>query len=312
MSKVGRLKIAFAAGILAMLANAVIPYQTFRWLSTAEQASEHSEAIIAAANEAFSTLKDAETGQRGFILTARDEFLQPYDEALREIRPVLVRLQSLIADRPGGHRRVEDLQRHVDGKIRHMDRVISLRRAKGLDAAARLVTEGEGKALMDEIRVIVRELTLVEGNHLVELKQVQKRRASIAVYALALVAAIDLLVLGIVYFLVFRTISERAAVESDLREMGDRLKSGMDTLAVRNREMQLFHNMTEALQSASTTEESYGLIAKFAGQLFPDNPGTIYVFHASRDVLEAVGNWGAPADHRDVFEPDDCWALRRT
>jgi diguanylate cyclase (GGDEF)-like protein len=312
MSRIARLKLAFAAGILVMLANAVIPYQTIAWMSHAERSLDHSETIIAAANQALSLLKDVETGHRGFILTGKDEYLQPYEEGLQEIRPQLARMETLLADQPAARHRLDVLQQQVEGKIREMDRSLGVRRAQGLEPAAAIVAEGKGKALMDGIRVTVREITLAESNRLADLNLEQRRRSTVATYALALITLLDLLVLGIVYYLVFRTISGHAATERVLHETGERLKSGMAALEARNREMEILHGMTDALQSATTTQESYGLVAKFGAQLFPDNPGTIYVFHPSRDMLEAVCDWGAPHDRSDLFEPDDCWALRRS
>src|SRR5262249_34084515 len=128
MSKIARLKLAFAAGILVMLANAVIPYQTLSWLSNAERALDHSEAIIAAVDTALSTLKDAETGHRGFIITGREEYLQPYEEALQEIRPQLTRVAALLAGEPAARRRLDALEQQVNGKLQEMDRVLGLRR----------------------------------------------------------------------------------------------------------------------------------------------------------------------------------------
>jgi len=311
MSRIGRLKVAFGAGILVMVANAVIPYQTLAWLSKAERAIDRSDTIITTANEALSTLKDAETGYRGFIITGRQEYLQPYEEALGDIHPQLTRLATLLADEPSARRRLEILEQQVDGKLRDMDHTLGIRRAKGLGPAVQAVAAGTGKTLMDGIRVSIRELTLAEGARLADLKVDLRRRSDVVAYSLALIAAFDLLVLGIVYYLVFSTIAERAAVETELRGMGERLQSGMAALADRNREMQIFHSLTDALQSSPTVQESYGLIAKFGAQLFPDHAGTIYVFHPSRDVLEAVCDWGAPRERSDLFEPGECWALRR-
>jgi CHASE3 domain sensor protein len=256
MSRIARLKLAFAAGILVMLANAVIPYQTIAWTSNAAQSIDHSETIIDVANQALSTLKDAETGHRGFIITGKDEFLQPYEEGVQEIRPQFARLENLLADQPAARRRLDFLQQQVEGLIREMDRSLGVRRAKGLEPAAAIVAEGKGKALMDGIRVTLREITLAESNRLADLNLEQKRRNAVATYALALVTLLDLLVLGIVYYLVFRTISEHAATERALHETGERLKSGMAALEVRNREMEILHGMTDALQSATTTSSA--------------------------------------------------------
>lgn len=312
MTKITRLKVGFAAGIIVMLANAVIPYQTFAWLSVANEAAEAAQQVVAATNEVLSMLRDAETGQRGYVLTARREFLKSYEVAIRDIRPQLTRLNALLVNRPELRHRLETLNRQVEDKIREMERLIDLRRDQGLEPSARVIAEGKGRQLMEGIRATVREMVSSEEGRLVELRRERARRSTITAYALALVSFLDLLVLGIVYHLVFRTISERAAVEAELRVMSEQLKAGVEALAARNREMEIFHRMTDALQSCDTTQETYELIGKYGGQLFPGSAGVLYVLHASRDVLESVSAWGGERARPAVFEREQCWALRRS
>jgi diguanylate cyclase (GGDEF)-like protein len=231
---------------------------------------------------------------------------------MREIRPRLARLQTLLANRPEAGPRLEALNRLVEDKIREMERLIDMRRDQGLEPSARVMSEGKGKLIMDAIRVNVQATIAAEQSRAVELKREQEERSAIAAYALALVSFVDLLVLGIVYHLVFRVIAERTAVEVELRVMSEQLKAGVENLAARNREMETFHRMTDALQSCETTKETFDVIAKYGGQLFPASAGTLYVLHASRDVLEAACDWGAGRDRPALFERDQCWALRRS
>jgi diguanylate cyclase (GGDEF)-like protein len=312
VSKVTQLKVGFVAGIVVMLLNALVPWQTFSWLSKAGSAIDTSEDIITAASEAESSLKDAETGQRGFIITGREEFLQPYQEGVRNIRPQLVRLQSLLDERPASKRRVIALVSLIDDKLRQMERSIALRREHGLERAAREVSAGHGKELMDGIRATVAELVLSEQSRLAELKREESRLTRIAAYAIAVVTLVDLLVLGVVYTLVFSMLSRRTAAEAELRTTGERLTAGMAALEARNHEMHTCRRMTEALQSCASMDECYALIARFGNQLFPANAGVLYIFHPSRDVLESVCEWGSPRLRRAFMEPADCWALRRS
>lgn len=312
MSKITRLKVGFAAGILVMLANAVIPYQTFAWLSVANEAAESATQLLAATNEVLSTIKDAEASQRGYVLTGRREFLKPYEAALRDVRPQIARLHALVAHRPEMGARVDTLNGQVEDRIREMERLIDLRRDQGLEPSARAVADGKGRQIMDGIRATTRELITSEQARLIELRRERERRSTITAYALALVSFLDLLVLGIVYHLVFRTIAERTKVEAELRVMSEQLKAGVETLAARNREMEIFHRMTDALQSCQTTKETHEIIGMYGGQLFPGTTGALYVLQDSRDILEAASRWGAERARPAMFERDQCWALRRS
>jgi diguanylate cyclase (GGDEF)-like protein len=69
--------------------------------------------------------------------------------------------------------------------------------------------------------------------------------------------------------------------------------------------------MSSFLQTCASSDEACTAIARFGPQLFPHEAGTIFIFHASRNYLELAASWGgAPADE-DMFQPADCWALRR-
>src|SRR5688500_2706350 len=142
MTKITRLKIGFAAGIIVMLANAIIPYQTFGWLSLANEAAESAHQVLEATNDVLSAVKDAEASQRGYVLTGRREFLKTYESALREVRPQIARLHALVSHRPELGARVDTLNGQVEDRIREMERLIDLRRDQGLEASARGVAEG--------------------------------------------------------------------------------------------------------------------------------------------------------------------------
>jgi diguanylate cyclase (GGDEF)-like protein len=231
MGKITRLKIGFAAGIIVMLANAIIPYQTFGWLSLANEAAESAQQVLVATRDVLSAMKDAESSHRGYVITGRDEFLKTYDGALRELRSQLARLHDLAGSRPDLGARLATLSGQVEDRVRQMERLIDLRREQGLEPSARAAAEGRGRRIMDGLRATAGEIVSSEQARLDELRRERARRSAITAYALALVSFLDLLVLGIVYYLVFRTIAERARAEAELRAMGEQLKASMQTLA---------------------------------------------------------------------------------
>jgi diguanylate cyclase (GGDEF)-like protein len=69
--------------------------------------------------------------------------------------------------------------------------------------------------------------------------------------------------------------------------------------------------MTRLLQSCFALEEASAIIAHFARQLFADQTGVLYVFRSSRNLLEAVAEWGEAEDRASMFAPQQCWALRQ-
>jgi PAS domain S-box-containing protein len=127
-----------------------------RVIDTQSRAVFHRHAI-AQSEEVLSTLKDAETGQRGFIITGDEKYLEPYNVAL-------VRLPEEVADLKGMTKvaiPVEDLakiKQLVQEKLSDLQTGIQLRRTSGFDAAAAMVKTGVGKETMDNLRVAIAQL----------------------------------------------------------------------------------------------------------------------------------------------------------
>jgi PAS domain S-box-containing protein len=106
------------------------------------------------------TLKDAETGQRGFIITGDETYLTPYNAGTKRIPDNLSALKNWV---DAGELRREDfdfLAGMTEQKLDEMKTVIGIRRAKGLDAAVAKVQTNAGKQTMDAIRDRIRSLSV--------------------------------------------------------------------------------------------------------------------------------------------------------
>ncbi len=109
----------------------------------------------------------------------------------------------------------------------------------------------------------------------------------------------------------YRDITERKQAQEALQQANQKLTGWVKELEERNRAITSLNEMGDLLQTCMTGEEAYNVIAQTARQLFPNEPGALFVLRASQNMVEAVTLWGdAPAGQR-VFAPDDCWALRR-
>ena len=126
------------------------------WNNTHELGATY--AVIDQLSELISALKDAETGQRGYLLTGDDTYLEPYRLADASIDDALKQLRDSTADDPVQARRLEQAVPLIQSKMAKLKQTIELRRSQGLDAALKVVTTGQGKAYMDKIRQVVAEM----------------------------------------------------------------------------------------------------------------------------------------------------------
>lgn len=101
----------------------------------------------------LSDLKDAETGQRGFVLTGQDAYLKPYTDALGPIQRDLTTLVKVAAQRPDQKAVIVRIQQLTNVKMAELARTVELRRrANGFQQALAEVLTGDGRAAMTDIR----------------------------------------------------------------------------------------------------------------------------------------------------------------
>jgi CHASE3 domain sensor protein len=110
----------------------------------------------------LSALQDAETGQRGYLLTGVGSFLQPYEDGRRAVGPALASVAQLTVDNPQQQKRIGDLQRVANAKLDELDAVMGRYDQGDKAGAIAQVRSGRGKRLMDDARRIVAEMSAEE------------------------------------------------------------------------------------------------------------------------------------------------------
>ena len=109
---------------------------------------------------------------------------------------------------------------------------------------------------------------------------------------------------------VSRDNSERRRARQALEQANEQLKTLVQEAEAWNRQMALFNEMSDVLQSCQTSEEAFEAIGHFVPKFFPDDAGALYLLHNSKNLLSPVTVWGQPPPAKELFAPDDCWAVR--
>jgi methyl-accepting chemotaxis protein len=153
-----KLAFGFSLAALTLLVIAGFGYQTTQHLIENDRWVTHTTSVREGLARLVSTLTDAETGQRGFVITGKDDFLEPHTRAVSEIERHFAEIRTLTNDNPNQQRRLNDVRPLIDEKLGELKRTIDLRRAEGFGPTQAVVAEGQGKRAMDAIRRIVFEM----------------------------------------------------------------------------------------------------------------------------------------------------------
>jgi PAS domain S-box-containing protein len=194
----------FAATALAIIATLVIGLTTLRSVYDASAMTAHTYSVISALRHLLATSIDAETGQRGFLLTGAATYLEPFDRARANLEAQIAQLRTLTADNSEQQADVDRLSAVTKVKFAELEETIQLGRDNDLAAARALVLSHEGKRTMDEMRRIVERMEARE-TALLSARTAQAdqnyRQAVIARYTNG---AVGLLALGTLFVVALR------------------------------------------------------------------------------------------------------------
>jgi signal transduction histidine kinase len=126
----------------------------YRRLEFANRAMGTALEMEAAVNETLALMGDAETSQRGYLLTGDATYLEPYRAAVPKLQGSFGRLRELLVANGTGqmNERAAHLGTLIGGKLNELETTIAMNEKSGREVALQLVTTGMGKKLMDDIR----------------------------------------------------------------------------------------------------------------------------------------------------------------
>jgi CheY-like chemotaxis protein/CHASE3 domain sensor protein len=186
--------IGFGVAILAVILISFFSYRAQEVRASTAELVSHTIEVREQLQALVSVLKDAETGQRGFLLTNTETYLLPYTNAKAALPGQVKRLRSLISDNPEQVQRLDAAAAMAKDKMDELAESIELRRSLGAEAALAVVRTNRGKVAMDRLRTITDEMELNERN-LLASRQEEWRDAVVFASAVTWIGSGVLLVL---------------------------------------------------------------------------------------------------------------------
>jgi len=209
--------LAAATGILVLVA--VISYSSLQRSGEDRQWVVHTYRVMGYIDEVLQGLTDAETGERGYILTGQDSYLEPYERGLGEVRKSLGEIRKLTADNAIQQHSLDVLGPVIAERLTELRERIQVRRESGFTPAAMAVREGAGKQLMDTIRASLVDMKTEEERLLVQRSVELKASSQRTRVALIFGESLGLVFLGIAGFIIHAEMRQRAKAEEEIREL---------------------------------------------------------------------------------------------
>jgi PAS domain S-box-containing protein len=196
----------FTVGLVIIAAIGISAYVSTQRLIEANRWVKQTHEVIEDLEHVLSVQKDAETGQRGFVLTGEERYLEPYRAATDEVEHDLEVLVALTRDDPVQQESLKQVEKLSHAKLAELRETIEIRRKSGLEAALPLILADRGKKNMDEMRGVIAAMEKREQQLLIERDEAAKASADQTIWTIAGWMPLALLILAIAAVVLMRTV----------------------------------------------------------------------------------------------------------
>jgi len=225
-----RIVLPLVLGIVASLSIAVYAELGYRRLELANRQMAVALEMQSTLHEALALVADAETGQRGYLLTGKDEYLAPYNAAVPKLDGAFNRLRELLVQNGTAAQRdaLGRLNTLVGKKLSELEAAIALYKKDGTQAAQALLDTGIGKRAMDDIRAELDGMTAAQRRQLDEATSRWATDIAFARLGMQVMTAFTVALLLVVWLLARRDAQQREARRRSAVEEKRRLEAEVE------------------------------------------------------------------------------------
>ena len=209
-----KLAVGFGLVLAFLLVNTAISLFNLYRVIDNNRSVAHTHEVLAELENTLSAMQDVESGQRGYVITGEEPYLEPYKAAVAGLQGHLKRLRVLIVA-PSVRQHLPVLEREINERLAISTQAVILRRGQGFEAARRLIRTGRGKREMDKLRRTIALMKNTEDGLLRQRDAESQASTRRAFLTFALAALLNLGLLSLVHYMLRCDTAqrERVAVE---------------------------------------------------------------------------------------------------
>jgi PAS domain S-box-containing protein len=256
-----RVQAGFAVLLTCLIAMAAVSYPMLVRLRKDAAGVEHSHRVIATLRLLISSATDAETGERGYIITGKEEFLEPYHSGLQAVNHALSEVRRLTTDNPEQQRRLDVLEPIVAERLAVLKEGIE-RRDQAFSSAQAFISSGAGKLLHDRIRQAVAEMEASEEALLAKREGIEQRAAVVAKIVIVGGGALAVLIVAVALWMIGEAFTASRSAETALEESRDQLEVRVNarTSELRTSEQRIAGIISSAMDAVITVDEGQRIV----------------------------------------------------
>jgi signal transduction histidine kinase len=246
LGPLGRTVAPFLSAAIVLVFG-VMAYDGVQNTRNATRLVTHTHQVIETNSELLARLVDAETGERGYIITGDTTYLDPYSGAEEDANSYVADLRRLTVDNPAQQARVDTLADLVHRRFAVLGARIATRRDRGFERVrSDFETDGGGKPLMDSARAVLGEIGRDETRLLESRTASQRATQSQFVWIVVLGAGAAALLALVISSMLSQSAASEARLSREVRQRAEEAETAASRLHEQAVEMEMMNDELQA------------------------------------------------------------------
>mgnify|MGYP001033859330 CR=1 FL=1 len=263
------LMIGFGISLLILIASSVVSFLSIRNLLNSSSLVRNTNEVLQKLEQTFSIVKDAEAGQRGFLITGDEEFLASYNGAYQQAESLIGEIEKLTLDNPIQQKNIYKLDELIGKRFLRLQELIDIKRQNGSSPSGEMK---DGKIFMDSVRAMINEMSSQE-NLLLQTRTEKFDRFSSYTPKLIIIAALLAILITVLFYIrMTKDVGEKSKLQEELvrkdadtrnriniiQGIAEKISAGDYSVRVNNNERDDLGNISVALNKmADSLEKSF-------------------------------------------------------
>ncbi len=221
------LRLGLGLSLLILFISSLASFISIKNLIRNAELVSHSNEVITDLEGVISTLKDAETGQRGYLLTGDRVFLEPYRGARQLAVEALGKISSDTRDNSFQQQNAKELQGIIEGRLNIIEATIELK-SKGAKVSTDQLLDG--KVYMDKARAVIKKMEVEERRLLDERTANMNKLAGYTPILILIAAFLAILITIVFYRRVYSDFNTRTKLQRELEEKSEEMDTRIEVI----------------------------------------------------------------------------------
>ena len=281
----------FVVSLIFVMVSAISTYLSIKSAEEDAAWENHTQDVINHATLINLQLTNAESSMRGFLITEKPSYIQPYNVSIDLVSPNLRELKSIVADNPSQIKNVDSLEHYVNKKLNIMKETLAAHQSGNREAALALVRTNKGESYMDDVDRLCDQIIQAENDLLVQREKATKKSGERVIIIVLGSALINFCLFLLLFYYIKRTFEEQKNKEIEISNSNIRLGILSEENKQKNRLLSGLAAINEVMRGEHELEELSTRVIKEICSFLAVPVGVFFLADKKNQLLKQSGSY---------------------